>query len=163
MDMIFVVRQLLQKCIEQNMPLFSVVIDLTKAFNRVNRKALWTVLEHIGRPQKFVRMIQLFHDGMTGQVLSSGDEGVTETFEISDGVKQDCVLAPVLFNVFFSACCATQSEILRRVCTSGTTLTALCLTFVVSLPKQSALETSYRKPCLPMTVLLWPTTILTCR
>lgn len=80
------------------MPLFSVFIDLTKAFDTVNSKALWTVLEPIGCPQKFVKMIQFFDDGMTSQVLSSGD---TETFEISNGVKQGCVLAPVFFNVFF--------------------------------------------------------------
>ena len=84
------------------MLLFSFFIDLTKAFDTVHRKALWTVLERIGCPQKFVKMIQLFHDGMTGQVLSSGDGGVTETFEISNGVKQGCVLAAVLFNVFFT-------------------------------------------------------------
>nr|KAG5705334.1 hypothetical protein BaRGS_011106 [Batillaria attramentaria] len=101
-DMIFVLRQLQEKCTEQNMPLFSVFIDLTKAFDTVNRKALWTVLERIGCPQKFVKVIQLFHDGMTGQVLSSGNGGVTEAFEISNGVKQGCVLAPVLFNVFFT-------------------------------------------------------------
>ena len=45
-------------------------------------------------------MIRLFHDGMTGQVLSSGN--VTEAFAISNGVKQGCVLAPVLFNLFFT-------------------------------------------------------------
>lgn len=39
-------------------------------------------------------MIQFFDDGITSQVLSSGD---TETFEISNGVKQGCVLAPVFF------------------------------------------------------------------
>ena len=38
---------------------------------------------------------------MTGQVLSSGN--VTDAFVISNGVKQGCVLAPVLFNVFFTS------------------------------------------------------------
>nr|KAG5695709.1 hypothetical protein BaRGS_022386 [Batillaria attramentaria] len=33
---------------------------------------------------------------------SAGNGGVTEAFEISNGVKQGCVLAPVLFNVFFT-------------------------------------------------------------
>ena len=44
-DMIFAMRQLQEKCIEQNMPLYSVFIDLTKAFDTVSREALWTVLE----------------------------------------------------------------------------------------------------------------------
>ena len=64
-DMIFAVRQLQGKCFEQNKPLYSVFIDLTKAFDTVNRKALWTVLECIGCPPKLVSMIRLFHDGMT--------------------------------------------------------------------------------------------------
>ena len=98
--MIFAVRQLQEKCIEQNMPLFSVFIDLTKAFDTVNREALWAVLERIGCPPKFISMIRLFHDGMTGQVLSHGN--VTEAFAVSNGVKQGCVLAPVLFNIFFT-------------------------------------------------------------
>ena len=82
------------------MPLFSVFKDLTKAFDTVDREALWTVLERIGCPPKFKSMIRLFHDGVTGQVLSNGN--VTEAFVISNGVKQGCVLAPVLFNVFFT-------------------------------------------------------------
>ena len=82
------------------MPLFSVFIALTKAFDTVNRETLWTVLECIGCPPKFISMIRLFHDGMTGQALSNGN--VTEAFAISNGVKQGCVLAPVLFNVFFT-------------------------------------------------------------
>ena len=98
--MIFAMRQLLENCIEQNMPLFSVFIYLTKAFDTVNREALWTVLERIGFPPKFISMIRLFHNGMTGKVLSN--RNVTEAFAISNGVKQGCVLAPVLFNIFFT-------------------------------------------------------------
>ena len=44
-DMIFAMRQLQEKCIKQNMALYSVFIDLTKAFDTVSREALWTVLE----------------------------------------------------------------------------------------------------------------------
>ena len=57
-DMIFAMRQLQEKCIEQNTPLFSVLIDLTKTFDTVNREALWTVLERIGCPPKFISMLR---------------------------------------------------------------------------------------------------------
>ena len=40
-DMIFSVRQAQSKCIEKNMDLVAVFIDLTKAFDTVNREALW--------------------------------------------------------------------------------------------------------------------------
>ena len=47
-DMIFIVRQVQQKCIEQNKALYSVLIDL-------NREAFWTVLKRDGCPKKFVK------------------------------------------------------------------------------------------------------------
>ena len=66
----FVIRQVQEKCIEQSKALFSVFINLTKVINTVNREALWMVLERYGCPKKFVRLIQLPHDGMTGQLSS---------------------------------------------------------------------------------------------
>ncbi|XP_063609394.1 uncharacterized protein LOC134783447 [Penaeus indicus] len=99
-DMVFTVRQVQEKCIEQNLDFYAVFIDLTKAFHTVDR-ALWVILARLGCPRKFTYMIRLFHDGMTGTVLSSGE--YSESFSITNGVKQDCVLAPVLFNLFFSS------------------------------------------------------------
>ena len=75
-------------------------IDLTKAFDTVNREALWVILSKLGCPTKFVNLIRQFHDDMTGQVLSDGE--ASEPFSISNGVKQGCVLAPILFNLFFT-------------------------------------------------------------
>ena len=54
----------------------------------------------LGCPKRFTKLIRLFHDDMTGQVLSNGD--FTDSFNISNGVKQGCVLAPVLFNLYFT-------------------------------------------------------------
>ena len=98
-DMIFFVRRVQEKCIEQNMDLVTIFIDLTKAFDTVNREALWVILPKLGCPTKFVNLICQFHV-MTGQVLSDGE--ASESFSISNGVKQGCVLAPVLFNLFFT-------------------------------------------------------------
>jgi hypothetical protein len=99
-DMVFAVHQVQEKCIEQQMDLYAVFIDLTKAFDTVNISALWTILMKLGCPRKFTTLIRLFHDDMTGQVLPNGD--FTNPFNISNGVKQGCVLAPVMFNLFFT-------------------------------------------------------------
>ena len=63
-DMIFSARQLQEKCQEQNRDLFLVFIDLTKAFDSVNRPCLWAVLSKIGCPDKFINIVKSFHDGM---------------------------------------------------------------------------------------------------
>ena len=46
-------------------------------------------------------MVRQFHDGMTASILNGGD--YSDVFPVSNGVKQDCVLAPTLFNMMFSA------------------------------------------------------------
>ena len=73
-DMIFTMRQVQEKCLEQNLDLYSVFIDLTKAFDTVNREALWDVLARYGCPPKFIQIIRLFHVDKTGQVLSNGEQ-----------------------------------------------------------------------------------------
>lgn len=77
-------------------------IDLSKAFDSVNRQALWLVLAKIGCPEKYIRVLRLLHDNMSATVLSgSGDE--TEPFRVDTGVKQGCVIAPTLFSIFIAA------------------------------------------------------------
>ena len=81
------------------MRLFAVFIDLRKACDIVNRAALWAPLAKLECPRKFVQIILLFHDDMTGEVLY--DSAISAAFDITNGVKQGCVLAPVLYGLFF--------------------------------------------------------------
>ena len=98
-NMIFSVGQVQEKCIEHNLNSYSVFIDLTKAFDTVNIEALWSILAWYSCPHKLIQIIKLFHVNMTGQVLWNGKQ--SDPFKISNGVKKGCVLAPVLFNMFF--------------------------------------------------------------
>ena len=50
-DMIFSARQLQEKCKEQNLPLYQCFIDLSKAFDTVNRSTLWKILLKLGCPK----------------------------------------------------------------------------------------------------------------
>ena len=63
-DMVFAIRQLQEKCVEQHQDLHLLFIDLTKAFYTVNRAALWAILSKLGCPPRFVQIIRSFHDGM---------------------------------------------------------------------------------------------------
>ena len=99
-DMIFTARQVQEKCREQRQDLYMIFIDLTKAFDSVNRDGLWAVLRRISCPDKLVHIIQSLHDGMLGCVLDNGNSSAP--FNITNGTKQGCVLAPLLFSIFFS-------------------------------------------------------------
>jgi len=95
--MIFSLRQLQEKCIEQHKDLFLIFIDLTKAFDTLNRDGLWAILAKIGCPDKFI--IRSFHDSMLARVIDGGD--ISAAFSVTSGTKQTCVLAPLLFSIFF--------------------------------------------------------------
>ena len=99
-DMVFSLRQLQEKCREQQMPLYVAFIDLTKAFDLVSREGLFRILLKIGCPPKLQSMIKSFHTDMKGTVQFNGS--TSEPFSILSGVKQGCVLAPTLFGIFFT-------------------------------------------------------------
>ena len=99
-DMVLFLRQLQEKCREQNMGLYATFIDLTKAFDTVIRTGLWLMLERLGCPPKFLQMVIQLHENQRGQVRLNGD--LSEPLPISNGVKQGCVLEPTLFSIFFS-------------------------------------------------------------
>ncbi|XP_053863859.1 LOW QUALITY PROTEIN: uncharacterized protein LOC128825397 [Malaclemys terrapin pileata] len=100
-DMIFAVRQLQEKCQEQNRELYTTFVDLTKAFDSVSCQGLWRIMSKFGCPDRFIRMVRQFHHGMMARVLDDGE--TSEAFPVTNGVKQGCVLAPTLFSMIFSA------------------------------------------------------------
>ena len=99
--MIFTARQLQEKCQEQNVDLYMTFIDLTKAFDTVSREGLWKIMAKFGCPDKFIAMVRWFHDGMLARVQNDGE--FSDSFPVTNGVKQDCVLASTLFSMMFSS------------------------------------------------------------
>jgi exonuclease III len=99
-DMIFALRQLQEKCKLHNQDLYLLFIDLTKAFDTVDREGLWCILEKAGCPKHFVGIIRSFHDNMKVTVREGSEK--SQPFGVTSGTKQGCVIAPTLFSIFFS-------------------------------------------------------------
>jgi len=100
-DMVFAARQLQEKSMEQHQDLYMTFVDLTKAFDTVSREGLWKIMSKFGCPDRFVTIVKQFHDGMMARVLDDGS--ASDPFQVTNGVKQGCVLAPTLFSLMFSA------------------------------------------------------------
>ena len=73
-DMIFVARQLLEKAREQRQDLYLAFVDLTKAYDTVNREMLWKIMVKCGYPPKFMAIIKAFHEGMSARVCVGGPD-----------------------------------------------------------------------------------------
>jgi hypothetical protein len=73
-------------------------IDLTKAYDWVNRDALWRILRVYRVPSKIVELLEDLHTGTLATVRLGGDLG--QEFSVGSGVRQGCTVAALLFNVF---------------------------------------------------------------
>ncbi|XP_067899076.1 uncharacterized protein [Heterodontus francisci] len=84
--MLFSLRQLQEKCCEQQMSPYVAFRNLTKAFDLVSRRSLFRLLAKIGCPPKLLSIITSFHDNMKDTIQQSGAS--SDPFPILSGVKQ---------------------------------------------------------------------------
>ncbi|BHF68471.1 hypothetical protein SprV_0301150600 [Sparganum proliferum] len=99
-DMVLIARQLQEKCQEMRTHLYITFVDLTKAFDTVNCRGLWKIMQAFGCPERFTHMVRQLHDGMMMRVTEDG--ATSEAFAVTDGVKQGCVLTPITFSLMLS-------------------------------------------------------------
>ena len=96
------IRQLQELARKKRIPLYVCFIDLAKVYDSVDRTLPWTVLARFGVPQIVISVIRQFHDGMRA-CERLDDRACSRWFAVEQGLRQGCVLAPLLFNIFFAA------------------------------------------------------------
>ena len=112
-DMVFSVRQFLEKTIEHDCKGFFVFIDLKKAYDSVPRDCLWEVLSRAGIPAPMLAVIRSFHTDMSAVVRV--ENTTTDPIRVTNGLRQGCTMAPVLFNIFMWAVVTVWQRRVRDV------------------------------------------------
>ena len=74
------------------------LLDLRKAYPRVNRPALWGILKKYGMGERALRVLQDLHESTMYRIR--GKEGESEAWLPNRGLREGCPSSPVLFNVF---------------------------------------------------------------
>ena len=90
---------LIEKCIEQRVPLYQVFVNLTKAIDTVNRSALWK-LGKLECPPQFIEMLKQLHHNMKARV--NVNVSLSEPISVDNGVKQGDIPAPTLLSIYFA-------------------------------------------------------------
>jgi hypothetical protein len=94
-DQIFTLRRVIEKCLEKNKSILINFIDFEKAFDSIHQESLWKILKYYGIPPRIVSLLDdLYNDT---QACVKIDDQETLWFNICTGVKQGCVLSPLLF------------------------------------------------------------------
>jgi len=94
-DAILTLRLLAELHREFDKPLHTEFIDIKSAFDSIDRDALWKALAAKKAPPFLIRLIQDLHRFTTAWVRIDGK--LSNPFHTSSGVRQGCILAPVLF------------------------------------------------------------------
>ena len=97
-EQIFNCRVLIEKHLQHQKDLFHNFIDFKKAFDRVWHDGLWHVLRGFNVEEGLVQVVQALYEHSSSAVLLNNQLG--EFFQTTVGVRQGCLLSPVLFNLY---------------------------------------------------------------
>ena len=73
-------------------------IDYAKAFDCVDHKKLWKILQEMGIPEHLTCLLRNLYAGQEATVRTG--HGTTYRLQIGKGVRQGCILSPCLFNLY---------------------------------------------------------------
>lgn len=100
-DQINTLRIIIEQSLEMRSPLYMLFVDYEKAFDSVNRDCIWTEMHNFGVPDKIIRMIRTSYEFFECTVLHDGE--FSESFRTTSGVRQGCLLSPLLFLIVLDA------------------------------------------------------------
>ena len=86
---------IIEQSLEWNATLYLNFIDFQKAFDSVDRETIWKLLNYYGIPEILISLIKELYEEATCQVIHNGK--LTEPFNIQTGVRQGCMLSPMIF------------------------------------------------------------------
>lgn len=75
-------------------------VDFKSAFDGVSRASLFFKLQSLGVSLKYIRMLEVLYNGTMNSVWNGSS--MSEWFETKNGVKQGCILSPLLFALFIN-------------------------------------------------------------
>lgn len=92
------VRQIIEKAREFAKPTYLCFLDYSKAFDCVSWQKLWRALSEMGTPQHLVLLLKHLYENSIATVRL--EDKTSPTFSIQRGVRQGCILSPLLFNIY---------------------------------------------------------------
>jgi hypothetical protein len=80
--------------------LYCFFVDFSAAFDTIDRRSLFYKLSGMGLSSRFLDVLKSLYDGTRAGVWLDG--GMSESFATSMGVRQGCLLSPLLFSLFLN-------------------------------------------------------------
>jgi hypothetical protein len=95
MELIFLIRQLMEGYREQKKDMHMIFIDLKKAYDKVPMNVMWWALQKYTVSSKYITLIKDMYDNVVTSVRTSNGD----TIPINVGLHQGSALSPYLFTL----------------------------------------------------------------
>jgi hypothetical protein len=92
MELIFLIRQLMEGYREQKKDMHMIFIDLKKAYDKVTRNVMWGALQKHKVSSKYITLINDMYNNIVTSVRTSDED--TNDFPINIGLDQGSALSP---------------------------------------------------------------------
>ena len=97
-DQIFIVKQICKKYLGKGKDVYFAFLDLEKAYDRVDRDAMWNVLRLYGIGDRLLQGVKSLYVGSKACVRIGSE--VSEWFPVRVELRHGCVMLPWLFNLY---------------------------------------------------------------
>ena len=97
-DQIANIRCIIKKAREFQKNIYFCFIDYAKAFDSVDHKKLWEILQEMGIPDHLTYLLRNLYAGQEATVKTG--YWTMNWFQIGKGVCQEGILSPCLFNLY---------------------------------------------------------------
>jgi hypothetical protein len=97
-DHLFTLTSIMETRKARKLSTFAVFIDFKKAYDTIDRSILWTRLEELGISGRMLTTLKSLYTNVQCCVRINGF--TTDWFGVESGLKQGCVLSPLLFNLY---------------------------------------------------------------
>ena len=117
---VFLLKQTISYYVQNGSPVFSVFLDASKAFDRVNHNILYKKLILRNVPMCFVRLLHYWYSSQCMYI--KWKDNLSNPFKVSNGVRQGGILSPYLFALYIDELSCNLNKI-----TTGCLIGDACL------------------------------------
>jgi len=97
-DQIMNLKMILEKNRERGIEIFLCFIDYSKAFDMVAHDILWNNMYSMGFPTHIILLLKSLYLQQKAAVRTT--YGMTDWFDIEQGIRQGCIISLHLFNIY---------------------------------------------------------------
>jgi len=113
-DQLYILLETVRMQRNRKRGMYALFVDIKKAYDRVHRPGLWLRLWQCGAQSKNWRVLQNLYEDVQSRIRIN--ESDTEWFELAEGLRQGCVLSPLLYAIFINS----LADMLKASAAEGT-------------------------------------------